>query len=114
MQFLKAWNAIRNYAHHHRAASALAENVHTESPDTGDAIGKIRRAFLFEHADRMFVFAHQVARKIVRILRGEAFEPFELQLDELTAEFDLRRAARRKNKVAHMPTSFQHRGDELR
>ncbi len=63
---------------------------------------------------RMFVFAHQIARKIVRILRREAFEPFELQLDELTAEFDLRRAARRKNKVAHMPTSLQHRGDELR
>lgn len=62
----------------------------------------------------MFVFAHQIARKDVRILRSEAFEPFELQLDKLTADFDLRRAARRKNQVAYMPMGFQHRGDELR
>jgi hypothetical protein len=42
----------------------------------------------------MLVVVQQVLGEPLGILRGQAFDPFELQLDELPADLNLRRAAR--------------------
>ena len=63
----------------------------------------------------MLVVVHQGPAQVAVVSCGvRLFEPFELQLDELPAELNLRRAARRKNQIADMSTSLQHGGDELR
>ena len=64
VQCLKPWNRIRNDAHHDRAASALAENVYSESPDSRNAVRKVSGTILFEPADGMFILAHDVRTTI--------------------------------------------------
>ena len=62
----------------------------------------------------MVVLADQIVSDQLRIVRAETLKALEFQFDEFAADFDLWRAARRKNEVADMRARLEHRGDELR
>ena len=50
----------------------------------------------------MLVLADDVVGDQTSIVWEKFFQAFEFKLDELAADFDLRRTTRRKNQVAHM------------
>jgi len=114
MELVKSWNLVWNDPHDDGATAALLENIDAKPGNSGDSVGKIGGAFLLELPDSRFILTHDFVSDVVGVLRGQALETFERQLDQLAGYFDLRRPAGRKNQITHLRVGLQHRGDELR
>src|ERR1700730_10651083 len=104
----------RDTAHHDGATPALAEDVDAETRGFFQSIGKVSGTVFLEFQGSMLVLAEEEFGNVLRVLRGEAFEPLEFQFDELTADFHLWRAAGGKDQVADVIARLQHGTNELR
>src|ERR1700675_3194262 len=113
IQFFKVRNFVGNNTHNDGATAALAKNIYAEASHARNAVREVRRAVLFQLAQGRFVFAHDVIGDAHGVMRGEGLEAFVLELHQLAAQFNLRGAARRKNKIAHRAIRFNHGTDEL-
>jgi len=114
MELVKSWNLVWNDPHDDGATAALLENIDAKPGNSGDSVRKIGGAFLLELPDSRFILTHDFVSDVVGVLRGQALETLEHQLDQLAGYFDLRRPAGRKNQITHLRVGLQHRGDELR
>ena len=97
IQLLESGDFVGNDTHYNGATSALLEDIYAETRHARDSVGKICGAVLLELADRRLVFSHDVVGNRARILRTQTLQPFILELRELAADLDLRRAARRED-----------------
>jgi hypothetical protein len=61
----------------------------------------------------VLILANKKFCNLVSVTGNEALETFEFQFDELSADFDLRRAAGGEDEVANVLAGFQHGADEL-
>ena len=114
IQLLESGNFVGNDAHHDGAASALPEDIDTESRHARNSIGQIRGAILLKFPCRAFVLGHDIIGDKSRVLSGETLEPLVLQLDQLAAHFDLRGAPGGKYQVTYVCPGLEHGRDELR
>ena len=113
IQLLEAGNAFRDHAHDDGVAAALAENIHAKAADAGQPVGKVGRSVAFSCFAGCSLLADDVVGDQASIVGQQFLQAFELELDELAADFNLRRAARRKNQIADMTGRLEHGGDQL-
>ena len=102
VQVVETGDAVRDDTHDDGTASALPENVDTETGNLVKAVGQIGGTFLFEFLRRVFIAAEKDFGDVFGIVWNQALETFELQLNELAADFDLGGAAGREDEIADM------------
>src|SRR5208283_5787873 len=83
VQVLKRGDFVGDDAHHDCAASALAEDVDTETGGIFQAVGKIGGAFFFQLASGVFVVAQKRFGDLLGVVGHQAFKSLEFQFDEM-------------------------------
>ena len=94
-------DVVRDHPHHDGDAASLCEYVHAESRELWQAVRNVAGAFLSQLVQRVRILGNQVIANSLCVVRAQHADSRDLQLRKLSADFDLRRAAGRKNQVAY-------------
>ncbi len=112
--FSKVGMTVGNDPHNDRTASALNENVDSEPCHPRQSVRHIAIALLAKSIDGLLVRADQVGSDAPRVVCGKHTHSWDLDSAELSVNFNLRHASRRKDQIAHFFRGAQHSGEQDR
>src|SRR5690606_674469 len=98
----------RNNAHYDGVCSSLFENIHAKSAQPRNTVRDVRRTFFIKRLGSLFVAVEHDLRHCTNLPGLEHLEPLDRNALKIAGEFDLRRTAGGKDKVADFRIDRKH------
>src|SRR5258708_3626715 len=102
VEIFKAWRPRRDDAHDDRMRASLLKNVDPKAAQAGNTEREVGRTDLLETLRCFFVAADDQLGDAGGLRRREFFDPRNDHWLQLAHQFNLRRAARRKDQIAYL------------